>query len=90
VDIASRVIVQVGFPVVVAGVLLWFLLFRFQGNVELMSARMSANTEAAARLVEAETASVAELRAQTAELKAQTALMQRFLELRQRETGPNR
>src|SRR5262252_909964 len=88
VDLLSRVIVQVGFPVVVAGVLLWFLLTRFQENMATITSRMAANTEAAGRLVDVEEAQMAELHAQTDELKAQTALMQRFLDLRQREERP--
>ncbi len=87
VDVASRVVVQVGFPVVVAGVLLWFLLTRFQDNMNAITTRMNANTEAARVLVEAEQAQMRELQGQTTELKAQTALMQRFLDLRMREMG---
>jgi len=73
VDVASRAIVQVGFPVVVAGVLLWFLLTRFQENMLAITGRMAANTEAAGRLIEAENATLGELRAQSAELQRQTA-----------------
>jgi len=72
VDVASRVIVQVGFPVVVAGVLLWFLLTRFEGNLSSIVERMAANTEAAARLVETQRAELVELQAQSGELRAQT------------------
>jgi len=88
VDVASRVIVQVGFPVVVAGVLLWFLLTRFQETMLTITGRMEANTVAAGHLLEVESATVGELRAQTAELQRQTALMQRFLELKERSEGP--
>ena len=73
VDVASRAIVQVGFPVVVAGVLLWFLLTRFQENMLAITSRMAANTEAASRLIDAENATLSELRAQSAELQQQTA-----------------
>src|SRR5215813_9757298 len=69
VDLFSRVIVQVGFPVVVAGVLLYYLLFRFQTNVELISARMAANTDVAAKLIQADEQLLGELRTQTALLK---------------------
>src|SRR5215813_11373567 len=72
VDLASRVIVQVGFPVVVAGVLLWFLLTRFQENMSTIVARMAANTDAATRLVETQRAELVELQAQSGELRAQT------------------
>ncbi len=87
VDVASRAIVQVGFPVVVAAVLLWFLLTRFQDNMNAITTRMSANTDAARVLVESQQAEMRELQGQTTELKAQTALMQRFLDLRMREMG---
>jgi len=66
------VIVQVGFPVVVAGVLLWFLLTKFEGNLGAIVERMAANTEAAARLVETQRAELLELQAQSGELRAQT------------------
>jgi K+ transporter len=65
VDVASRVIVQVGFPVVVAGVLLWFVLGKFQDNMNTITARMERN----AASVEAFTN---ELKTHTTELKQQT------------------
>jgi len=72
VDLLSRVIVTVGFPTVVAGVLLWFLLFRFTANVETITARMAANTDVAAKLIESEILVMKELQAQTTQLAAQT------------------
>jgi len=72
VDLLSRVIVTVGFPTVVAGVLLWFLLFRFTANVETITARMAANTDVAAKLIESEVLVMKELQAQTIHLSAQT------------------
>jgi hypothetical protein len=65
VDVASRVIVQVGFPVVVAGVLLWFVLGKFQDNMNMITARMERN----AASVEAFTN---ELKVHTIELKTQS------------------
>ena len=65
VDVASRAIVQVGFPVVVAGVLLWFLLTRFQENMDTITGRMEHNATVVAAFVE-------ELKTHTVELKAQT------------------
>jgi hypothetical protein len=88
VDIASRVIVQVGFPVVVAGVLLWFLLTRFQTNIALISDRMAHNTAAAELLVESEQAQLEQLEAMTAELRAQTKILTDYAE-RQRQLHPN-
>src|SRR5262245_19801993 len=65
VDMLSRVIVQVGFPIVVAGVLLWFLLTRFQENMDTITGRMEHNATVVAAFVE-------ELKTHTVELKAQT------------------
>jgi hypothetical protein len=78
VDVASRAIVQVGFPVVVAGVLLWFLLTRFQDTMERITARMAANTDAAGHLVDAATLEFTEIQRQTGELSRQTALLQQI------------
>src|SRR5215813_7556455 len=78
VDVASRVIVQVGFPVVVAGVLLWFVLGKFQDTMITIVNRMAANTDAATKLV-------AELQAQTVELKAQTVAINQLVELKRRD-----
>lgn len=93
VDVASRAIVQVGFPVVVAGVLLWFLLGKFQSNMEMIVDRMGHNTQAATALIEGEAAHLRELQAQTAELRSQSQAMRdiaakldRLLE-RQRQGG---
>jgi len=88
VDVASKAIVQVGFPVVVAGVLLWFMLTKFQSNILLISERMSNNAEMARMLVESEKQMLGELQRQTVELQAQTAVMKQFLELRQRQPQP--
>jgi hypothetical protein len=68
VDVASRVVVQVGFPVVVAGVLLWFLLTRFQENMNAITTRMERNAIVVGAFVD-------ELKLHTAELKAQTAYL---------------
>jgi len=85
VDVASRVIVQVGFPVVVAGVLLWFVLGKFQDTMITIVNRMAANTDAATKLVAAEQQTVAELQAQTVELKAQTVAINQLVELKRRD-----
>jgi K+ transporter len=68
VDVASRVIVQVGFPVVVAGVLLWFVLGKFQDNMNTITMRMERN----AASVEAFTN---ELKTHTVELRQQTVYL---------------
>jgi hypothetical protein len=85
VDALSRVVVQVGFPVVVAGVLLWFLLTRFESTMTTITERMQRNMEVAGQLAGAITAQTPELQRQsyelgkqTEELRAQTALLQRL------------
>src|SRR5262249_38363809 len=65
VDVASRAIVQVGFPVVVAGVLLYYILFKFQQNMDTITSRMAANTTVAQALVDADKNLTAELIRQT-------------------------
>jgi hypothetical protein len=74
IDAASRVIVQVGFPVVVSAVLLWFLLTKFQDSLEAITLRMEKN----ATVVEAFTG---ELHLHTEELKAQTHYLGKLTEL---------
>ena len=86
----AQVVAQVGFPVVVAGVLLWFLLTKFQDTMLTITARMEANTDAAEHLVAVQGDEMAELKAQTIELQRQTGLMQRFLDLRGRSEGEKR
>jgi len=61
VDTVSKLVIQVGFPTVMAGVLLWWMLTRF----DVVIARMEHN----AGVLDA---FVAEMRAQTIEIKAQT------------------
>src|SRR5215475_13471055 len=72
VDVASRLIIQLGFPVVVAGVLLWFLLTRFQDNMLSITARMEGNATMASNLIAVTQAETAELQRQTSELHQQT------------------
>jgi len=72
VDVASRAIVQVGFPVVVAGVLLWFLLTRFQDNMNAITTRMANNTTVVEKLITTQLDDLNELRAQSVELRTQT------------------
>jgi hypothetical protein len=69
VDVAARVITTVGFPVVVAAALLWFVLTRFESHMDTITTRMEKN----ATSLEAFTT---ELKAQTGELRAQTQLLE--------------
>jgi hypothetical protein len=68
IDAASRLVVQVGFPVVVAGILLWFVLGKFQGNMNAITTRMETNAHAVERLCDS-------IEGQHSELVAQTDLM---------------
>jgi hypothetical protein len=54
VDTFTKLVVQVGFPVVVAGVLLWFLLTKFQDTMHQITVRMEKTAEVAQALVEQE------------------------------------
>ncbi len=85
VDVFSRVIVQVDFPVVVAGVLLWFLLTRFQDNMNNIVARMSNNTVVVERLIGAEATTIEELEKQTLLLQQIADDGKRITETRLRE-----
>jgi hypothetical protein len=78
VDVASRAIVQVGFPVVVAGVLLWFLLTRFQENMDAITTRMEHNATVVEAFVEELQTQTVELRAQTGHLGEQGKLLQQI------------
>src|SRR4029077_6251795 len=75
VDVLSRAIVQVGFPVVVACALLWFVLVRFQGNMELLTTRWEASTRVAETLIATQKQEIEELEKQTVELQQQSATL---------------
>ncbi len=85
VDVLSRAIVQVGFPVVVAGVLLWFLLTRFQGNMDMIATRMAATTANAEKLISATSTELQEVQKQTALLEQLVVEAQKLSETRIRE-----
>jgi len=78
VDVASRAIVQVGFPVVVAAVLLRFLLTRFQANMDAIVARMANNTQVVTTLIEQERGSFEELKRQSIDISEQTRLLRQI------------
>ena len=80
IDLLSRVIVQVGFPVVVAAVLLWFLLTRFQDNMNLIVTRMASNTDVVAKLIANEELMLAEMRAQNEKMQYQTTYLKDIMD----------
>lgn len=75
VDVASRVVVQVGFPVVVAGVLLWYILGRFNTDVNAIAARMEGNAVAIERFTAMQNDQLTEMKRHTSELEEQTRLL---------------
>src|SRR5262245_35990697 len=79
VDVASRVVVQVGFPVVVAGVLLWFVLGRFTADVTSIATRMEGNARAIELFTEMQNNQLGEMKEHTKELRAQTELMKELV-----------
>jgi len=87
VDVASRAITQVGFPIVVACVLLWFVIFKFGGQVELVSDRLMENGKLARDLIEVQRTEIVELQRQTGELQKQTESLGRISEKLERMLG---
>jgi len=80
IDTASKAIIQVGFPTVMAGVLLWWLLTTFQKSMDITTARMASNTEAISRLVANEEAILKELQGHRQELTIQTQYLKDLTE----------
>jgi len=79
IDVASRVIVQVGFPVVVAGVLLWFILGRFTTDMGSIVSRMENNARAIEIFNGVQQSQLEEMKKHTAALEEQTRIMKEFL-----------
>jgi hypothetical protein len=65
IDLASRVIVTVGFPVVVAGILLWFVLGQFTNDLHRIALGMDQQ--------------LSEAKEHTAALREQTVLLKEFI-----------
>jgi hypothetical protein len=97
--VIAKVVTQLGFPVVIAGVLLWWVLTKFEGQMHAIVQQMTHNAAAAQHLVDMSTREFDELRQQSAEMKQQTATLhdhlsvlaqindheERLVELRTRE-----
>ena len=84
VDIASKAIIQVGFPTVMAGVLLWWLLTTFQKNMDIATTRIAANTDAITRLIANEEAILRELQGSRQELATQTQYLKELIDKQRR------
>lgn len=69
IDAAVRIVTQVGFPVVAAGVLLYFVLFRFTTQVEGVAQRLEVNATAVERVTAIQALQLEELKRQTAALE---------------------
>lgn len=79
VDAAVRVVTQVGFPVVAAGVLLYFVLFRFTDQVTAVASRLEANASAIDRVTDMHAQEIDELKKQTGSLERQTAALEEIV-----------
>jgi hypothetical protein len=79
-DQAARLVTQVGFPVVAAGVLLWFLLFRFEQGLARIGVQLETTSERAAKFAELQEIQLGEMKRQTAALE----LLATFIEDRER------
>jgi methyl-accepting chemotaxis protein len=80
VDAAVRVVTQVGFPVVAAGVLLYFVLFRFTDQVSAVANQLSANAAAVDRVTTLHAAELDELKKQTGTLDRQAAALEEIVQ----------
>lgn len=81
---ASDIVVRVGFPVVVAAVLLWFLLTEFTKDMGQISTRMAENAVAIEKFTAMQDNQLAEMKAHTAELRAQTQMMKDWVAAKKR------
>lgn len=67
---ASQLVTTVGFPVVVAAALLWFLLTRFQTNMEAITTRLEISATNAQQFLMISREQIAELERQTKTLES--------------------
>jgi hypothetical protein len=80
VDQAGRLVTQVGFPVVAAGVLLWFILFRFEEGLARVGVQLETTAERASKFAELQEIQLGEMKRQTVALE----LLAKFIEDRER------
>jgi len=76
---ASDVVVRVGFPTVVAGVLLWFLLTNFTQNMNSIAGRMEQNARAIESFAKMQDDQLTEMKSHTRELHEQTLMMKEWV-----------
>ncbi len=80
IDQAARLVTQVGFPVVAAGVLLWFILFRFEQGLARVGLQLETTTKRAEQFTDLQEVQLGEMKRQTAALE----LLAKFVEERER------
>jgi hypothetical protein len=66
---AVQITTQVGIPTVFAIVLLWYVLFKFEGEIDKITLRLEHNAEAVAGFTEVQAEQLAELQKQTRALE---------------------
>jgi hypothetical protein len=66
---AVQITTQVGIPTVFAMVLLWYVLFKFEGSMDKITERLERNAEAVASFTKVEAEQLAELQKQTRALE---------------------
>jgi len=86
-DAATRVVIQVGFPIVVAGALLWWLLGQFTRDIHAIAYQMQDNAVQIAKFVDMQKDQLAEMKEHTRELREQTNIM-KGIATQQRESRP--
>lgn len=80
IDQAARLVTTVGFPVVTAGILLWFILFRFEEGLARVGVQLATTSERAEKFVDLQEIQLGEMKRQTAAVE----LLAKFIEDRER------
>jgi hypothetical protein len=87
VDQAARLVTQVGFPVVAAGILLWFILFRFEEGLARVGVQLATTSARAEQFVDLQEVQLGEMKRQTAALEVLAKIAQ-DLERRELRQAP--
>jgi hypothetical protein len=66
---AVQVTTQVGIPTVFAMVLLWYVLFKFEGSMDKITARLESNAQSVQEFTKVQTLQLGELQRQTKALE---------------------
>jgi len=76
IETVSKLITQVGFPIVVAGFLLWWVMFRFENSLDTIAYRLEHNADVAAQLVQASADANKLMASEIDELRRQTTALE--------------